>query len=206
MLTTALQLASWSECQPLVAKYCENLGFADTASGFVAQLKSWLIDTASSVDAGYPDNQQIVINAEGEPVLKRPSRIELSPSAQVLSQAVEERFPERNLVDILRNVDYWTNFTQHFGPMSGSDPKLERATERYLLTTFTYGCNLGATQAARHMRGVVTAKELSFVNRRHVSGDKLQKALTDIINRYNVLNLPSYLGRRHNSSSRWDKV
>ena len=188
------QLASWSECQPLVAKYCENLGFADTASGFVAQLKSWLINTASSVDAGYPDNRQIVINVQGEPVLKRPSRIELSPSAQVLSQAVEERFPERNLVDILRNVDYWTNFTRHFGPMSGSDPKLERATERYLLTTFTYGCNLGATQAARHMRGVVTAKELSFVNRRHVSGDKLQKALTDIINRYNVLNLPKIWG------------
>ena len=188
------QLASWSECQPLVAKYCENLGFADTASGFVAQLKSWLIDTASSVDAGYPDNRQIVINVQGEPVLKKPSRIELSPSAQVLSQAVEERFPERNLVDILRNVDYWTNFTRHFGPMSGSDPKLERATERYLLTTFTYGCNLGATQAARHMRGVVTAKELSFVNRRHVSSDKLQKALTDIINRYNVLNLPKIWG------------
>jgi TnpA family transposase len=188
------QLASWSECQPLVAKYCENLGFPDTASGFVAQLKSWLIDTASSVDAGYPDNRQIVINASGEPVLKKPSRIELSPSAQVLSLAVEERFPERNLVDILRNVDYWTNFTRHFGPMSGSDPKLERATERYLLTTFTYGCNLGATQAARHMRGVVTAKELSFVNRRHVSGDKLQKALTDIINRYNVLNLPKIWG------------
>jgi len=188
------QLASWSECQPLVAKYCENLGFADTASPFVAQLKSWLIDTASRVDAGYLDNGQVVINASGEPVLKRPSRIELSPSAQVLSKAVEERFPERNLVDILRNVDYWTNFTRHFGPMSGSDPKLERATERYLLTTFTYGCNLGATQAARHMRGVVTAKELSFVNRRHVSGDKLQKALTDIINRYNVLNLPKIWG------------
>jgi TnpA family transposase len=188
------QLASWSECQPLVAKYCENLGFADTASGFVAQLKSWLIDTASRVDAGYPDNRQIVINASGEPVLKKPSRIELSPSAQVLSKAIEERFPERNLVDILRNVDYWTNFTRHFGPMSGSDPKLEHGTERYLLTTFTYGCNLGATQAARHMRGVVTAKELSFVNRRHVSGDKLQKALTDIINRYNVLNLPKIWG------------
>lgn len=200
------QLASWSECQPLVAQYSENLGFADTASGFVTQLKTWLTDTANSVDIGYLDNGQVVINASGEPVLKRPSRIELSPSAQILSQAVEERFPERNLVDILRNVDYWTNFTRHFGPMSGSDPKLERATERYLLTTFTYGCNLGATQAARHMRGVVTAKELLFVNRRHVSGDKLQKALTDIINRYNVLNLPSYLGRRHNSSCRWNKV
>ncbi|MBW4672417.1 MAG: transposase [Cyanomargarita calcarea GSE-NOS-MK-12-04C] len=57
-----------------------------------------------------------------------------SPVSKALLVAVEERFPERNLIDILRNVDYWTNFTRHFGPMSGSDPKLERATERYLLT------------------------------------------------------------------------
>jgi hypothetical protein len=104
------------------------------------------------------------------------------------------KFPERNLIDILRNVDYWTNFTRHFGPMSGSDPKLERATERYLLTSFTYGCNLGPTQAARHMRGVVTGKEISFVNRRHVSVDKLNAALVDIINRYNVLKLPGIWG------------
>ena len=104
------------------------------------------------------------------------------------------KFPERNLIDILRNVDYWTNFTRHFGPMSGSDPKLERATERYLLTSFTYGCNLGPTQAARHMRGVVTGKKISFVNRRHVSVDKLNAALVDIINRYNVLKLPGIWG------------
>ena len=44
------------------------------------------------------------------------------------------------------------------------------------------------------MRGVVTARELSFVNRRHVSVDKLNAALTDIINRYNVLNLPKLWG------------
>ncbi len=188
------QLLTWEECQPLVAQYCENLGLADTASGLVEQLKSWLADTANQVDAGYPDNRQVVINDQGEPVLKRPPRHELSPSAKAVIAAVEERFPERNLIDILRNVDYWTNFTRHFGPLSGSDPKLERATERYLLTTFAYGCNLGPTQAARHMRGVVTARELSFVNRRHVSLDKLNAALTDIINRYNVLNLPKLWG------------
>ena len=77
--------------------------------------------------------------------------------------------PDRNLIDILRDVDYWTNFTRHFGPLSSSDSKLDRCTERYLLTTFTYGCNLGATQAARHMRGVVTSRMLSFVNQRHIS-------------------------------------
>ena len=188
------QLLPWSECLPLIDQYCQDLGFANNAVGFVEQLKSLLTDTALKVDAGYPDNRQLVINDLGEPVLKKSVRHDLSPSAKALLDAVSERFPERNLIDILRNVDYWTNFTRHFGPMSGSDPKLERATERYLLTSFTYGCNLGPTQAARHMRGVVTGKEISFVNRRHVSVDKLNAALVDIINRYNVLKLPGIWG------------
>ena len=188
------QLLPWSECLPLIDQYCDDLGFASDADGFVEQLKEWLTETAIIVDAGYPDNRQLVINDLGEPVLKKSLRHDLSPEAKALLVAVEERFPERNLIDILRNVDYWTNFTRHFGPMSGSDPKLERATERYLLTSFTYGCNLGPTQAARHMRGIVTAKEISFVNRRHVSVDKLNAALVDIINRYNVLKLPGIWG------------
>ena len=102
--------------------------------------------------------------------------------------------PERNLIDILRDVDYWTNFTRHFGPLSGSDPKIERAIERYLLTTFTYGCNLGAAQAAQHMRGIVTPKMLTFVNQRHISLKGLNAALVDIINRYNVMPLTKSWG------------
>jgi len=43
-------------------------------------------------------------------------------------------------------------------------------------------------------RGIVTAKELGFVNRRHVTIDKLNAALVDIINRYNILNLPGVWG------------
>jgi TnpA family transposase len=188
------QLLPWSECLPLIDQYCENLSIPNTASGFVEYLKSLLTDTAAAVDTGYLNNHQFIINDEGRPVLKKYQANELSVSGKALITKIEERLPERNLIDILRNVDYWTNFTRHFGPMSGSDPKIERATERYLLTTFTYGCNLGPTQAARHMSGVVTAKELGFVNRRHVTLDKLNAALVDIINRYNVLNLPSVWG------------
>lgn len=188
------QLLPWSECLPKISQYCNDLNFPDTASGFVKYLKSWLIDTAAVVDAGYPDNHQFIINDQGEPVLKKYQANELSVAAKALLEKIEERLPERNLTDILRNVDYWTNFTRHFGPLSGSDPKIERATERYLLTTFTYGCNLGPTQAARHMRGMISAKELAFVNRRHVTIDKLSAALVDIINRYKSLNLPSIWG------------
>jgi TnpA family transposase len=188
------QILTWSECEPLVGEYCQNLGFPEDADGFIDQLKSWLAETASSVDEGYPNNTSVVIDRAGEPVLKRPPSRNNRPSLQALEAIIQERMPERNLIDILRNVDYWTNFTRHFGPFSGSDPKLDRANERYLLTTFAYGCNLGPTQAARHMRGVVTPQMLSFVNQRHVSLKGLNAALTDIINRYHVLDLPKLWG------------
>lgn len=188
------QLLTWAECETQVGTYCQNLGFPLDAEGFINHLKSWLHEIASSVDGAYPENTSLIINEVGEPVLKRLSRQSLSPSLQALEVIIEERMEERNLIDILRNVDYWTNFTRHFGPFSGSDPKIDRANERYLLTTFTYGCNLGPTQAARHMRGVVTPQMLSFINQRHVSLKGLNSALVDIINRYHVLDLPKLWG------------
>lgn len=108
---------------------------------------------------------------EGEPILKKVTKNEVSPTLKNLEAIIEERMPNYNLIDILKNVDYWTNFTRHFAPLSGSDPKIDNPTERYLLTTFTYGCNLGASQAEKHMRDIISSKLISFINRRHISID-----------------------------------
>ena len=188
------QLLSWEDCQELMPLYCQQLNFSNNQIEFIEHLKSWLSETAEAVDLGYPNNTCIVINEQGEPVLKRPQAKKHSVSLQKLEAIISERMPERNLIDILRDVDYWTNFTRHFGPLSGREPKLERAKERYLLTTFTYGCNLGATQASRHMRGVVSPFMLTFINQRHISLKGLNQALVDIINRYQVMDLTKFWG------------
>ena len=135
------QLLSWDECEKVADKYCENLGLAKTAQTFVNNLKSLLIQTAEKVDLNYPNNATLIINDEGEPILKKVTKNEVSPTLKNLEAIIEERMPNYNLIDILKNVDYWTNFTRHFAPISGSDPKIDNPTERYLLTTFTYGCN-----------------------------------------------------------------
>lgn len=176
-------LLAWEECEPQIAAYCQEVGLPETADALVDQLRSSLAETAEQVDQGYPANGQLEITADGEPVLKRTVRRDPSPSAQALEAAVIERMPERNILDILWNVEFWTGWTRHFGPLSGSDPKLDDPVQRYLLMAFTYGCNLGPTQAARHMPGV-TAHMLSFANRRHCNQARLDAALRDIINAY----------------------
>jgi len=188
------QLLSWQECEPMVADYCRQLGFAPSAQGFVQQLKQWLTQTAEVVDRVYPQNGQVAISTTGNPVLKRILRQEPPAGARRLELALQERLPERNLLDVLANVQHWTEWARHFGPASGSDPKLTQSAERYIFTTFSYGCNLGPTQTARHTRGRVTPHMLSFANRQHISASKIDAALRDIINCYNRFSLPKLWG------------
>ncbi|MEO1431897.1 MAG: Tn3 family transposase [Cyanobacteria bacterium J06633_8] len=80
--------------------------------------------------------------------------------------------PERSILDILCNVEHWLNWTRHFGPLSGSEPKFKQSAERYIFTIFSYGCNLGPNQMARHSRDVVISHMISYTNRRHISTAK----------------------------------
>jgi hypothetical protein len=119
------------------------------AAAFVEYLQEWLSTTAKRVDAALPSSGQVVITDKGEPVLKRGPRRQPSASAQALEAALLERMPERNILDMLANVAHWTNWPRHLGPLSGSEPKLADPVQRYILTVFAYGCNLGPTEAAR---------------------------------------------------------
>lgn len=195
------QLLDWEECQPLVSDFCTEIGLPETSADFIKQLKEELKNTAARVDKNYPKNAALTIDEKGDLVLKKIVAKEASPRARALEIAVTERMPERNLLDVLSNVQFHTELTRHFGPFSGSDPKLERPVERYLLTLFTYGCNLGPAQAARHMRGLVSSHMLSFVNQRHMNAKKLDSALVDLLNSYHRFRLPKFWGDGSHASA-----
>src|SRR5208283_839237 len=50
----------------------------------------------------------------------------------------------------------------------------------YLITTFCYGCNLGPTQTARSIKGL-DRRQVSFVNQRHITEEKLNQAITEVV-------------------------
>ena len=188
------QLLPWSECEQKLAEYCSSIGIRDTPEAFVSQLQDRLTIVAREVDSICSSGDQITINEEGIPVLKRITAQDKLNGAEALFNAIRERLPQRSLLDVLCNVEHWLNWTRHFGPLSGSEPKLSNPQERYILTAFSYGCNIGPNEMARHVRGKVTSHMLSYTNRRHITSSYLEAAIKDIINAYNRLNLPKCWG------------
>jgi hypothetical protein len=129
------QLMPWSEGEPLVGEYCAQGGLPATAAECVAHWREQLRSVAAGVDAGYPDNADLVLDG-GRPVLKRRTGKDRRASALALEDAIHQRLPERGLLDILTRTAYQIGWTRHFGPPSGSDPKLADALGRYVLTAF----------------------------------------------------------------------
>ena len=188
------QLLPWEECESLVADYCGQLGIPSTGEGLVEHLKALLIERSAEVDEKLKGNDQLSFDEEGDPVLKKVPAAPVPKNMEKFSNSLDEQMPERTVLDILCNVEHWLNWTRHLGPLSGSEPKIANVAERYILTTFAYGCNLGPTQTARHVRGDTTYHQLSYTNQRHVSADALQRAICDIINAYHRLDLPKCWG------------
>lgn len=189
------QLLPWAECEPRLAAYCAELGMPERGEDFAAALKRELIAAAAGVDAGFANNAELSLDPDGTPHLKQLATAERPEELAEFEQEVRARMPERHLLDILKNAEYWSRFTRHFGPPSGSDPKLAQAVQRYLFTVFGYGCNLGPNQTARHGPEIATAQALRRINAQHISADKLEAAMVDVIGQYVRFQLPRHWGR-----------
>lgn len=190
------QLLPWSECEQMLEAHCTKIGIPSTKEGFVESLQAELTRVASELDTRMPAaSDDVVISESGHPSVKKVVAVEIPESAKALELEIAKRMPSRHVLDALSNIEHWTHFSRHFGPISGNEAKLDDAATRYLLTIFTYGCNLGPTQAARHLPKLkVSAQMLSFVNKRHISLEMLQTAQRELSEVYLQLDLPKVWG------------
>lgn len=191
------QLLPWAECKQRLPAYCAALGMPERSEDFAAALKRELIAAAAEVDAGFEANTELSVDPDGTPHLKKLASTDRLEGLAEFEQEVHARMPERHLLDILKNAEHWSRFTRHFGPPSGSDPKLAQAVQRYLFTVFGYGCNLGPNQTARHAPEIVTAQALRRINAQHINSDKLEAAMVDVVGQYVRFQLPRHWGNGH---------
>jgi len=174
--------------------YCSEMNLPSNSEDFIKHLKNQLDQKAKEVDGNYPDNSEVLIYENGEIVLKKTSSTRNIDKIKEFKKLFESRMLERNIVEILCSVERLSNYTKHFGPLSGSDAKITDTQSRYVLLAFGYGSNLGPAQTSKHVKGSITAREIQFTNQRHITAKKLDKAICDIVNDFNKLSLPTLWG------------
>jgi len=191
------QLLSWTDCAAKLPGYLVEVGLAENleaagrydATAFREQLFGKLTQAATSADEGYPTNEDFQINPKtGVASIKRHRRRPGRTSAAKLEQLIKARMPQRSLLGIVARTAYWLEWWRRFGPASGSDPKLADPFGKYVIATFVYGSNMGPYEAARHIHGI-TAHELFTAGSRHATIDKLNEAITDVVNGHARLDL-----------------
>jgi hypothetical protein len=187
------QLMDWEECAPLVPAFCAQAGIPTDAAALTEHYRRKLTAVAAAVDTGYPGNTDLVLE-NGRPMLRRRKGAERRSSALALEQAIHDRLPQRALLDILTRTAYLLGWHTHFGPASGSDPKIRDVMTRYVLTAFAHGTLLGPAQVAAHMRGQVSVHELTLAGNKHTTAAKIDKACTVVINAFNQLDVAAVWG------------
>lgn len=167
------------------AAYAAERGWPADGAGFVDHVRQGLVDAAEQLDREVSLFRRVRLDAtHGRPVLGRIARVELPDTAIEAARQVIEEMPERSVLEALSNTAQWVDWPRHFGLPSQLGSAIENVRDRYLITTFAYGCGLGATQAARHFGGTVSAEDLSFVDRRHVDIANLRAGSADLQNLY----------------------
>lgn len=185
-------LVSWDEYGGELDRYCEITSLPKDGKGFVAQLKAEISALATQVDGSFPSNEFVRIGENGL-VIQRLDRKQDPPQLALLEGRLKENMPSVNILDLLTETEQWLDLHRLFGPISGFESKIDDPRKRFITTLFCYGCNLGPTQTARSVQGL-SRKQVAWLNLRHITEERLDKATVRVINAFNTFALPKFWG------------
>ena len=160
-----------------------------------------LTESAQQVDKTYHDNPYFTIT-DGRPKLLRYEKKPIPYGFKELDEALKRKLNnlDISLLDVLADTEQWIGWSKHFNPLSGHKGKLQEEERRKILTVFAYGTGLGSTQISKNIVDV-SARQVSFVNQRQITTEKLEAAICSTINAYNQFKLPHYWGESERASA-----
>ncbi|MCR6475960.1 Tn3 family transposase [Variovorax sp. ZS18.2.2] len=179
--------------------YVEMLGLESDGRGFCEGLRNKLTALAEAVDQEFPQNAGVAWGPNGLLIRKVESDV-LPEGFDALDQAVNEGLGHVNVLEALIQTEGWLNLHKMFGPLSGFESKLDDPRARFIATLFCYGFNMGASQTARSLKSF-SRKQIAWLNLRHVTEDRLDKAITKTVNAYHRFGLPKYWGSGKSASA-----
>jgi len=196
---------SWKEYHEQIGEYESISGIPTDPTAFTAKLKQWMIDAATTMDKGFPDNKYVHLE-DGSLVVSPVKASPKDPNYQFVDEQLKKRMKQVGILDILARSEQWLQLSKDFGQLSGYKAKMENYPARFVSTLFCYGCNFGPSEAARCIAGV-NRKQLAWINDHHVTERRLNKSIEKVINQYNKFQLPKFWGSGETAAAdgtKWD--
>ena len=125
-----------------------------------------------------------VTTRRGEPWISVP-KSEKVPEAQnlrLIKEAVQERWGTIDLLDVLKNVDFLTDFTAEFSSVASRE-MLDGTTlrRRLLLCLFALGTNMGIKGIISTGEHGESEKALRHIRRHYITRDNLRAAISKLV-------------------------
>jgi TnpA family transposase len=193
------QLIDWETYNVQIVDYGKMVSLPIEPPAFVAHMKNKLSERALRIDKGFLENQHVDIEASGL-IIRKHANDAKPPALDQIDGELKVRMPEKSILDILIEAESWLDLHKLFGPLSGFDAKIDDPRKRFITTLFCYGCNLGPMQTARSVKGL-SRKQVAWLNLHHMTEERLEKAIEQVINAYNKFLLPRYWGTGKHASA-----
>lgn len=165
------------------------------ASDFIAQLKSAMTEALTAFDEGLPSNEGVqIVGNKPRFKVRRLKAVRRPANLRKLGREVTKRWPMTGLLDILKEADLRTNFSQFLG-RSDSHSRLAEETlrKRLLLGLYGLGTNLGIKRVSASDHGE-SQTDLMYVRRRYIHPDALRQAIAHLSNELFSIRLPALWG------------
>ena len=163
------------------ARYYEALQQPQDAQTFTNQLRQAMVDALTVFNDGLPDNVWLTLDTGRKHPIKLsplPAQAD-SPNLVALKRDIQQRWPMTALLDMLKEADLRTHFTEKF-QTSAVRENLEVTTlrRRLLLSLYALGTNTGY----KRMGHEATSEALRHLRRRYVSKQNLRPAIGTVVN------------------------
>ncbi|WP_067793163.1 Tn3 family transposase [Actinomadura formosensis] len=172
---------------PELAKRLDHLLEAD-GEAFIADLKQWMTAGLDRLTAALADGSAggvRVTSRHGEPWISVPKLepLEEPTGLQALKDEVMRRWGVLDLLDVLKNADFLTGFTEEFASVAAYE-RIDRAVlqRRLLLALFALGTNMGIRAIVATGEHGESEAALRHVRRHFITVDNLRAAVRKLVN------------------------
>ena len=174
----------------IINEYCKKLELPVSGESLIQTLKEELTDKCKKLDDAYNTTQAFSIIGSKKK-LKKYSPKKKTNMAKKIATLLDKNMPKRSLLSILSNSYHYTKWTDNLSLVSGNNQYNKSNDAKKILTAFAYGTSLGPTQLSIHVTPAISAKEISWINKKYVtphSLDQCNKSIVEICELFDITN------------------